>query len=282
MALYNRHQLKPGADLEGIAIHHERIDGLDLSGAHLAGAVLMHCYFGASKFRGANLEGAELSNSDLPYSNFEGANLANSVLYQANFSGANLKGADLSNADAAGGTIFAGADLRGAILPPPENLVGSSFHRAIIDEEQLPIIREAMELTLAGLQIGGRAPRTPKKFRPVYEVPGEEDPLAGPPYTPGRFENPRHRRASNPGLKDRTAQEILDARGYCDAATHCVQQAHMRLSRRLVGKPSAERVVDTAVPLMQRDFKKLFPELGDISVKTFRLVAEHIVASGEY
>ena len=106
------------------------------------------------------------------------------------------------------------------------------------------------------------------------EVPGEEAPLAGPPYTPGRFENP--------GLKDRTAQEILDARGYCDAATYCVQKAYMRLSRRLVGEPSAKRIVDTAVPLMQSDLKRYFPELGNVGVATCRLVAEHIVASGEY
>jgi hypothetical protein len=193
---------KPGADLAGIEIHDKRFRQLNLSGANLESAVIMHCDLGAAKFKGANLHGAELSGSNLSYSNFEGANLSGAILYMANFHSANLKGADLSDLDAAGGTIFSGADLRGAILPSPDCLVGGAFYGTILDAEQLPIIREAIELTLATLKVGGRTPRAKKTPRTYGqfdvgdvtpapygdEVPGEE---SAEPYTPGRFENPR-------------------------------------------------------------------------------------------
>jgi hypothetical protein len=239
----------------------------------------MHCALGASKFKGANLHGAELSGSDLSYSNFEGADLRGAVLYMANFHSANLKGADLSDVDAAGGTIFSGADLRGAILPSPDRLVGGAFYKTIIDAEQLPIIREAIELTTATLQVGGRTPRAKKTprtygqfdvgdvqhfstYMPDGEVPGEE---SAEPYTPGRFENPRRAgRTSNPvdrSFAAKAGNEILDDMYTYELVVHCAQLAERDLVAAAAdegryGAVDAEELIERSIPILKRALRR--------------------------
>ena len=147
---------------------------------------------------GVDLLDANLMQADLRRANLEGASLPRANLYAADLRGACLIGADLSGAD------LKRADLRGADLMGAD-LDCANFYGAKVDPKHMRLIEAASREMLAsiivttegfggfgaGAGFGGQFGTGAVTAGPYSdEVPGEEDPLAGPPYKPGRFENP--------------------------------------------------------------------------------------------
>jgi DNA-binding NarL/FixJ family response regulator len=127
-----------GPDVEAILARHARwveaggqdgerarLEGFDLSGRQLSGAVLTSALLrrvdlSAADAGGALFHGADLRNADATGTRFVGADLAVARLRHARlvacqFAGASLKGADLAGADLSGAQM-GDADLSGAIL----------------------------------------------------------------------------------------------------------------------------------------------------------------------
>jgi hypothetical protein len=70
----------------------------DLTGANLAGSLLVDSDFAGAIFDGADLSGADLSRAELMGCSFRGANLRGADLEKADLTGADLTGADLAGA----------------------------------------------------------------------------------------------------------------------------------------------------------------------------------------
>ncbi len=92
---------------------HSRLEGLDLRGVQLPFADLCGSYGRRQDLTGANLAGSLLVDSDFQWASFEGADLSGADLSRAelmgcSFRGAKLRGTDFEKAD------LTGADLRGA------------------------------------------------------------------------------------------------------------------------------------------------------------------------
>jgi hypothetical protein len=196
----NGYHIGPGVDLRGA----------DLEGADLGGANLM----------GANLTGARLKDANLIFADLKEAILNNADLAFANLTNAKLYRAKLH------GTKFYFANLTNAKYLQNANLTGADFSCATVDPRHIPIIEASKRAEIASLRVSDDAARSAAKGADLEffyanrdaqrgaiagaheEVPGEEDPLAGPPYTPDRFDNPEYgarrgrrvERNSNPGL----------------------------------------------------------------------------------
>ena len=89
-----------GAHLEGASLQHAHLEGVNLSGAHLEGANLRHAHLDGADLSGAHLEGAWLDGAHLKRVSFvelhlEGAHLRGAHLDGADLSRAHLDGADL-------------------------------------------------------------------------------------------------------------------------------------------------------------------------------------------
>jgi uncharacterized protein YjbI with pentapeptide repeats len=128
----DKHNCGVGLDLRDV--------GLDLRGAHFAGATLYQVNLAGADLTGANLNGANLAGADLTGANLEGAELKGSYLGKADLTGArlektNLEGAvlgaaklgetNLADANLARADL-AGADLAGANVTGT-NLAGANL-----------------------------------------------------------------------------------------------------------------------------------------------------------
>jgi uncharacterized protein YjbI with pentapeptide repeats len=100
----------PHNRLQRIVLRYSRMSEVDLNGSNLAGgdlrgAVLNHVILSNTDLSHADLRGATLSNTDLSHADLRGANLSNTNLRSANLQGAllgdaNLKGAKFRKQDA--------------------------------------------------------------------------------------------------------------------------------------------------------------------------------------
>ena len=127
-----------GANLSNVT----GLKGANLSGANLSGANLTNTSLQGATLAGTNLSGATLINSTLPatlsatnlsgVTGLQGANLSGITLSNANLSGTNLQGATLTGAVLdqviTNGTVFDGADLRGAASVGLQFEVAPSFN----------------------------------------------------------------------------------------------------------------------------------------------------------
>jgi uncharacterized protein YjbI with pentapeptide repeats len=142
-------------DLRGIPLQNFYLKGIDLSYAHLEGAVLTRANLNEVKLQGAHLEGADLVDAHLEKANLRGVNLrgadlrgarlSNSILreghlIEANLANANLKGADLRETHL-DGVVLAGANLERAILVRSQlrkaYLENARFNRTYIRDTRL-------------------------------------------------------------------------------------------------------------------------------------------------
>ena len=94
----------------GFIISNSEMYYVDLSYAHLVGAVFSNAHLEGAVFSNAHLVGADFSNAHLEGAVFSEANLDGAVLWDAHFEGAVFSGADLVGAD------FSDANLEGAHL----------------------------------------------------------------------------------------------------------------------------------------------------------------------
>jgi hypothetical protein len=171
--------------------------GVDLRGADLEGANL----------GGANLRGANLSSANLKDANLISADLKRAILIDADLAFADLTSANLYWAKLHGAKFYF-ANLTNAKYLQNANLTGADFSCATVDPKHIPIIEASKRAEIESLRVSDDAARYAAKGADsdlLYakrdaqrdaiagaheEVPGEEDPLAGPPYTPDRFDNP--------------------------------------------------------------------------------------------
>ena len=114
------------ADLSEVRVIAE-LDGTDFTGAHLehlrGGVNIKNQGMGQDRLNlsGAHLHGAMMAGADLSralvrFADLSGADLRGANLFRSDFSGADLRGADLRDADIRE-AVFDGADLRDARLP---------------------------------------------------------------------------------------------------------------------------------------------------------------------
>lgn len=136
---------------------HDGTRALDLTGAHLSGAILAGAHLTGTDLAGAHLAGASLARANLAGANLAGADLTGAVLAGADLAGANLAGADLTHADLIG-TDLAGGVLAGANLTHA-SLAEADLTRASVAHARLPGANLAgANLThadLGGANLGG-------------------------------------------------------------------------------------------------------------------------------
>jgi uncharacterized protein YjbI with pentapeptide repeats len=139
----------------------DKVVGIDLAGAKLAGVKLDRVEWKEADFRGADLSGTYLEKSRFPGGNFADADLTKARLSQvqlvdaklakANFAEAQLWGASLKGADCTGAN-FAKSELASA------NLCGADFTGASLADAKL--VRASYD----------EHTRWPKKFSPTLEM----------------------------------------------------------------------------------------------------------------
>lgn len=136
--------------LETLVKNHQRLEGINVSGANLKGVNLSNGWFSdkygtPSYFSDADLSGSNLSNSYLKEAYFNGSNLSNANLSDANLNDAEFNGANLSNANLSNTSLsyaefneanLSYADLNGANLRNSE-LTGASLYSANLDGANL-------------------------------------------------------------------------------------------------------------------------------------------------
>jgi uncharacterized protein YjbI with pentapeptide repeats len=103
----------------------DKVAGIDLCGANLAGLKLEGIEWKDANFRGANLSGAMLLHSKFPAGNFTNVDLAKANLTQTQFVGANLSKANLTEAE------FRGVSLKGA------DCTNANFTRTFLEHANL-------------------------------------------------------------------------------------------------------------------------------------------------
>ncbi len=124
-----------GADLQGAVLHLSDLSYADLQGVRLEGAILRLTNFQGAKLQGANFQGAypqkaNFAQANLEGTNFQGANLLDADFKQANLQGSSLRGADLRNAN------LEEANLKGTSLQDA-NLGNSYLANAFLDNANL-------------------------------------------------------------------------------------------------------------------------------------------------
>ena len=123
-----------------VDLSYAHLVGAVFSNAHLEGAVFSNAHLVGAVFSNAHLVGADFSNAHLEGAVFSEANLDGAVLWDAHFEGAVFSGADLVGADFSDanleGAHLSGANLSGAVLSGAD-LVGADFSDANLEGAHL-------------------------------------------------------------------------------------------------------------------------------------------------
>jgi uncharacterized protein YjbI with pentapeptide repeats len=129
-----------GVDLSGASLAGATLTGVSFDGASLSGASFAGADISGGSFSGSTLTNVDLSGSNVSGASFDGATMTGATLTGANVSGASFAGATMTGASLAGanvsGASFAGASLAGASLAGAD-ISGATFSGATLTNVDL-------------------------------------------------------------------------------------------------------------------------------------------------